>query len=268
MQLGPENPPTPTRHLFEAEEPRDVISRQCLWVTDNQQPWPGVEFYLLSQQQGLLRNSSRHKPRHKPLEVFGQSFHLFQCVSMRFNWSNSIGNWGCHFARVIATLIRRQSRTKPVAFSTFDLTVLIIITCRNGLRNSAVATVVGSTSAEGSEDKMVSSWIRLAQTHQATWSRSMGVSRQLPTLIEDARVGWTKILHVKSLWPATKCIGLCLASFSRPWKPSTELTSTPWRPVRTPCFCSIRRRSFTCKASTLSGKLGCTESWMIVDDHK
>ena len=73
---------------------------------------------LLSQQQGLLRNSSRHKP----LEVFGQSFHLFQCVSMRFNWSNSIGNWGCHFARVIATLIRRQSRTKPVAFSTFDLT--------------------------------------------------------------------------------------------------------------------------------------------------
>ena len=162
---------------------------------------------------------------------------------------------------------------KPISAGYHDqysqtLTVLIIITCRNGFRNSAVATVVGSTSAEGSEDKMVSSWIRLAQTHQATWSRSMGVSRQLPTLIEDARVGWTKILHVKSLWPATKCIGLCLASFSRPWKPSTELTSTPWRPVRTPCFCSIRRRSFTCKASTLSGKLGCTESWMIVDDHK
>ncbi len=35
------------------------------------------------------------------------------------------------------------------------------------------------------------------------------------------------------------------ASFSRPWKPSTEFTSTPWSPVRMPRLFSIRRSNFT-----------------------
>lgn len=35
------------------------------------------------------------------------------------------------------------------------------------------------------------------------------------------------------------------ASFSRPWKPSTEFTSTPWSPVRMPRLLSIRRSNFT-----------------------